>query len=1012
MHISHQLLFLLCCLYLIITNSSILGCTNYNTCSSCLSQTTANNGTACAWCSLTSTCVYLNQRCLNVTIHLVGHYGLVNKTIPQRNVLSQCHTRLDNVNQCVTGMDYAHIYMSVSDNVRNMREGGLEQQPLLPLTQEFLNTYVSNNEHIVTSDMSKNEFINYVERVAEYTEFIVGAYVISGKRTRHEAIPYSIFFPLAHTAQKGNLTLSQSGTDFTQTNDGQWILNIFTTNLGMEASPGHYNLGMVLATMNTSGETPPVCMFYQIPHPIRVTTVVKEMLVAVYLLGGIPLYFISFIILCIFAKMCPWAERKSFSQRVWEQKEKKEDNYSDSINDNMDDETELKSEGDVSMEQISIGRKAHFSLKRFWSLDSKKIISQCGFPAYYHWKFYRRMILIVGIFSIVTIAILLPLHIVFGVRTDRYMDFAVTTVASIPQTSRLLYIHYGLSVFYFAVMAINLGLTIKLIYYKKRQSKSIFTARITNLPVLELELQKDYRNDVYISNQVDLEKRESRLTKHFNALLDMQVNNTYYNRNVTYRRDSLKQDLLTVDTNELAEKKPVLAVNALVNMTHLVNIIDQKYQLTSQISSEGGHANKSKKNLKRIAKLEQVKHKLIKHSQRSLTSNSAFVTFRSVKALRKVVDLYSKPNRNHTTTTKFSEKIGGNNYWKIRETQMEPEDILWENIGYSLFSNVMRTISVYTVSYIIGAILSLLVSVYIITNGMYGLALTIQILQTVFMSLSTNSFRRRAPFLLRFVYYILPTLLAVLNEVFAFIVNILTKFEKMKTITKYQASYLLKTITIMLLTSLLLPYFGDYQIKSIAPIPFYNNSGLKLMQFLLSQLFFSKALVNILDIVSVIFNYWWTKGEPNRLQFVFVASYSKALMVFFTIVGLGPSYPLLFIPGFFFFVINYLADTFLLSCFYEKSTGAGDVEFAITTIVTFYFSASSVLMSPALQRKISYGLSGLFVVVAFFVTLIMLLIVYIVRRKATIRNEQAYMHNEEAHIHQYEQPHLQLLLKQ
>lgn len=235
------------------------------------------------------------------------------------------------------------------------------------------------------------------------------------------------------------------------------------------------------------------------------------------------------------------------------------------------------------------------------------------------------------------------------------------------------------------------------------------------------------------------------------------------------------------------------------------------------------------------------------------------------------------------------------------------------------------------------------------------------------------------------------------------------KAEKMKTKSRFEASYLLKTALMCTFSSLLTPYYGDLQMRDTSPKSFYNNSGLKLMYLLLSQMFVSKGLVLFMDVVTIAVRNWKTSGAPERPKFNFVSSYSISLYIFYTLTALGTRFPMLFIPGVMFFVMNYFVDTFLICFLYDKATGVGSVEFGIASLLTLLFASLAVVTSPAYSRVISQVSSTSF----FFVTCAALLIATLLISRYIMRKhkERLCVEEEKKYMNRYTHPQLARLLQ-
>jgi hypothetical protein len=77
--------------------------------------------------------------------------------------------------------------------------------------------------------------------------------------------------------------------------------------MGFMSKPEFYTIYMLLFIQNIT-DFKSNCMFYQIPHDIKVYTTYKDIFVGIQI-HTIPLYILLLIITVIFAIRCPFSER-------------------------------------------------------------------------------------------------------------------------------------------------------------------------------------------------------------------------------------------------------------------------------------------------------------------------------------------------------------------------------------------------------------------------------------------------------------------------------------------------------------------------------------------------------------------------------------------------------------------------------------------------------------------------------------------------------------------------------
>jgi len=1032
--------------------ASTVACSKQRTCTQCLNQTLPSSDEkqqVCIWCTQTSTCIdSVTHTCHNASqIFFIGDEGggsssnrkkskdnpfyliqiqqeqqleeeefnALNKNHngssplkktyaemypvdegdvnpAQTAILDQCATQYTRLEQCLMGMEYAQIYLPVSKSVRNLQEGGLMVQPILPLTQSFLNHYISLNNSVSLNDNDSSNDEKYLEAVLKDYIVTVGAYFINPPKALSKYKPrlFSFFHQLGSQHLRANITLSSNSKMKVTAvgNGGQLIWNWYSSDMGIVASPNHYKIGMIIAMYNRTSKQP-ICMHYQIPDKIRARTVYFEMLIGPHLGLGVPLFVASFITLVVFIFKCPFAKSNGMtSDANWEK-----------VSRELEDDI-IREEGEHSGTDVErlLSERQVLDLKWFATLNSTKMIRQCGFPAYYWWKFHRRIVLMIGLFAFITFPTLLPIHVVYNRNQQYYPDFSITTFGKILDGSKVSAAHFTMNTIYYVVCVINMALTVKLLIFKRRREKlSSVTLRVSNLPPLQISIERNRYVDLGVSNPDDIERREQLLCDHFNSI----VRNV---SSVNTLSNPLEEEFIS---SENSIEDAVLCATITPDM-HLISSLFKQYEDLKVQLSDSTLSEQTK-----IAdKIEKTRDKILAITQRNpVVSTSAFVTFRSAKYLDTCVKAHSPKSRDNMADTVHSLRISalGSKNWNIHQCTWEPEDIEWDNLHHSRNENLVRTIISYVATSTFVLVSVGLLCIYIVLNGMYGAASRIQLRQSKWTVLANSLDRRWITQLANIPYYVLPIFLAILNEIFALIFYYFGKAEKMKTKSRFEASYLLKTALMCTFSSLLTPYYGDLQMRDTSPKSFYNNSGLKLMYLLLSQMFVSKGLVLFMDVVTIAVRNWKTSGAPERPKFNFVSSYSISLYIFYTLTALGTRFPMLFIPGVMFFVMNYFVDTFLICFLYDKATGVGSVEFGIASLLTLLFASLAVVTSPAYSRVISQVSSTSF----FFVTCAALLMATLLISRYIMRKhkERLCVEEEKKYMNRYTHPQLTRLLQ-
>lgn len=942
-------------------------------------------------------------------------------------LLEQCRTRIENVNECVVGSEYAKIYQLVSSSTRNLQAGGLGAQPILPLPAEFLSTYAISDIELL-QNISGKQLERYMDDLAydKRNLVIVGSYIISSSPKKAKGYPFSLFTNVGYIGVKGIYNITSKNTlSFKKSNDGLPVVHLLPSSIGLKATRGYYDVGVVVALRNDL-HPEPQCLFYRVPQKVFVKPVYQDIVVGIYVYLGIPLFLIGFILVGAYSIFCPFSDVKNLSQMKYEEQEKEEAKniinqeeaearitnvFGKSVS-TLQANDILGGDGDESPAEVTqaeekqakkldvIVERNKFSFSYLWNLNSDKIITQTGLRGYYYWKFYRRLVLIIGLYTILAFAVILPVNIVFNLRIQRVIDFAVTTFGSIPRNSYATIAHYVVSVAFFFIAVVVYGFSVRLTYFKRRYEASIFTCRLRHLPILNIEIESDKTGRCYIANPDAIETRENLLKHHFNMLLKKELSKDV---------QSDKTDTLIDNSTEssvVVEEDPVLSVNLIADMKHVMDDIDAQYRLEALLT-DAQNKNITFLTKNRLRKLRKCRKDMIeKIKKKPLISTQCFITFRSVKALRLCKELYKTHQKKMQTSTPFSDQISLLSTWKIRQVTWEPEDVEWSNIYDSTRRNVLNTILVYIVYAMFFSVFIGILLIYFLRYGLYGVNSGLHFRQA-FLTLNSSFLRRLVPLGLGFTGSIFSVFLTIAGEIANIIIRAVTALERMKSKSKASASYLLKSIVVIIPFYLTVPFIGDYQVEYLDTESFYNNISLNLMQFVLSYAFFYKGLEVLICVVKVTISYVRTRGSPERPVFDFNVAYTSALTIFFIIAVTGQRIPLLFIPGLLFFVVSYLVDTFLLLFLYERAVGTGRIEFGLVSALMLAFSAVAMLSHPSLSL-ILLGGSVVFLSLAFGAVAGL---VFIYNRRGKKRSRTVHVSEESRFANKYAQPHLEMLLR-
>jgi hypothetical protein len=1034
-------LFIVCSLCLLViyvhtvVSQDICSSNTTTTCHTCVS-------TNCVWCSQTSRCVSPTEQCLNATIIPVGEMGIrdstrsqtkfwnqlgVNSksiTAQQSALLNSCFVRIESIDQCVTGSEYAKIYLPVSGSSRNLQSGGLAQQPILPVPHEFLLSYVNNIGVPLKPDMTKKELKKYMDHLADSktSHLLVGSYLINNDQHKN-AQALSLFSHVGYIGFTANYTLDPKRNNkltVKKKSKGNVMLHLLPSSISLHAPRGKYQLGMVVAFVTNDTQQQPQCLFYQVPDPITVKPVYQDVLVGIYVYIGIPVFLIAFILVVIYSACCPFNDIKKVGQARYDEQEKQE--REDLKNKNADPTIDTTTKPEVDEEAMAqteplsgvpdvTQTRAKFSLLYFLKVNSDVVIEQCGLRGYYYWKFYRRLLLIVTLYAFLALSIILPINIVFNHRGNAVIDLAVTTFGTIGRFSAVSSAHYIVSVVFFVIAVAVYAFSIRLTYYKRRYEASIFTARLRHLPELEIKVDCDSDGKCFILNHEEIDKRETLLVDHFNTMLKKELSMEQQQQQQQVEATN-KDDILLDNGNTTIETKvedPVLSVSIIADMEHVMSDIEQQHKIEANLASQASKGNSKtflqKVRLKRLKKARASMMKKIK--KKPIVTSQVFITFRSAHALRTCKKIYKDYKKKMSCNTEHSDNISMMNLWKMRQVTWEPEDVQWENIYDSTRRNVFGTVFVYLVYLVFYLIVIGLMVLYIIRYGLYGVNAGLHFKQAYLTMDSSVVTRKFVPLGLGFTGSIFSVTLTIAGEIANVIIRVVTSLERMKSKSKTSASYLLKSVAIIIPFYMTVPFLGDYKVSLTNAEAFYNNVGLNLMQFVLSYAFFYKGIELLICVVKVTISYWMTGGEPERIPFDFNVAYTSALTIFFIVAVTGVMVPLLFIPAVIFFFISYLVDTMLLLFFYDRAVGTGRIEFGLVSALLMVFGAAAMLFHPSTSWILLIG-SLVFIGTALS---IIAAVVYIYNIRGKKRSTQVHVHEETVYAHKYTQPHLERLMK-
>ena len=179
----------------------------------------------------------------------------------------------------------------------------------------------------------------------------------------------------------------------------------------------------------------------------------------------------------------------------------------------------------------------------------------------------------------------------------------------------------------------------------------------------------------------------------------------------------------------------------------------------------------------------------------------------------------------------------------------EPEDVIWENMEFTLFQRLFRIIILYLFSFLLIAFAFIIV---------YQL-------NAYQESIETKSWSELLKYISSFSITII---ISILNVLLKYVMNVFTKMEKQKAMTYYYLSYSIKLTIFTFMTSAIVPFFSDY----IRHQNVYNNENLITNMFFifLTNSFISPIIwaINISLIIKKIRIFLIERRQsPNSMHF-------------------------------------------------------------------------------------------------------------------------------------------------
>jgi hypothetical protein len=133
----------------------------------------------------------------------------------------------------------------------------------------------------------------------------------------------------------------------------------------------------------------------------------------------------------------------------------------------------------------------------------------------------------------------------------------------------------------------------------------------------------------------------------------------------------------------------------------------------------------------------------------------------------------------------------------------EPEDVIWENMEFTLFQRFYRIIIIYSLS-----IFLILIAFYLLYILNYYKEITDD--------------KNWAQILKYIVSFSITIIISILNFILKFIMKYFTKIEKQKSMTNYYLSFSIKLTIFTFMTSALVPFFSNYISFNLEKIDNFN----------------------------------------------------------------------------------------------------------------------------------------------------------------------------------------------
>ena len=424
---------------------------------------------------------------------------------------------------------------------------------------------------------------------------------------------------------------------------------------------------------------------------------------------------------------------------------------------------------------------------------------------------------ITSFIALVALFIINSLYIIILYNINHQYDLLVTSPSDF--TILISNLHYAFDVFWKNIIKINTIIKAELNEYEK-DKKTLNSNRNPdyNLDECKKEIEILGLEDFPKDKEINISEAFNHFIKHKICVNSENDKFNIYRINICYKIDEFMK--LEEEIQEL--KRKIYKINHQkyqIQKNEKLNLIKEErkyfYNALQSIGLDFSNCGICEKFQilsdikKEKAKLESKLEQLLKQTDNLTKENFSgvvFVTFNNIEEVEKIMASYPKNlitriffkirNLKYFLCCCCISKSKRDNFFLKRNVRLkiapEPEDVIFENLQYSSLERLLRTFLVYFLSLIIIFVCFLII-------------LFLSDFQIEKMKTNNNNF-----FYKYGISISITLIISILNTVFQFILDYLTKKEKQISNTDYYLSFSIKLTIFTFLTSGIIPLISSY----------------------------------------------------------------------------------------------------------------------------------------------------------------------------------------------------------